>query len=134
MALRTSSLPIPSSNKTGQVSNQTIRAIVDHIAAHFKPEQIVLFGSYAYGNPEPWSDLDLLIVIDAPEGEMEKALAIRKNLPPYPFTIDVIVRSRETLEKRKKLGDWFLQEITKNGKVIYERANERMGQQGSSFR
>jgi len=127
MAIRTSPLPISSSKKTGQVSKQTIRAIVDHIAKHFQPEKIVLFGSYAYGKPDSGSDLDLLIVMDTPEGEMEKALAIRKNLPPYPFTIDVIVRSRETLEKRKKMGDWFLQEITKNGKVIYERANAGMG-------
>ena len=43
--------------------------------------------------------------------------------PPAAFGVDIVVRSRDVLEKRKKLGDWFLREITKKGKVLYERIN-----------
>lgn len=46
---------------------------------------------------------------------------MRKMLPPYPFSIDILVRSAKTIEKRKALGDGFLQEITQQGKVVYER-------------
>jgi len=46
-----------------------IRAVVRHIAGRFSPEAIILFGSYAYGKPTPWSDVDLLVVMETPKGE-----------------------------------------------------------------
>ena len=41
----------------------TIDAAVAHLVAEFKPEQIWLFGSYAWGEPDEHSDLDFLIVV-----------------------------------------------------------------------
>lgn len=109
---------------------RTIRAIAKHIAEKFNPEQIILFGSHAYGKPSAWSDVDLLVVMDTPKGEeFEKSLEIRKTLPSLTFGLDIVVRSREVIERRKKLGDWFLVDITEKGKVLYERSNRRMGRQ-----
>jgi predicted nucleotidyltransferase len=107
-----------------KVSPKHIRAVVEQIVSTFHPEKIILFGSYAYGKPSTWSDLDLLVIMDAPKGEVETALAMRKILPPYPFSIDILVRSAKTIEQRKAMGDGFLQEITQRGKVMYERANK----------
>ena len=102
---------------------KTIRAIAKHIAQKFDPEEIILFGSHAYGKPTAWSDVDLLVVMETPKGELETSLEIRKSLPLMSFGLDIVVRSRESIEKRKKLGDWFLREITQKGKVLYERIN-----------
>ena len=102
---------------------KTIRAIANHIAEKFNPEQIILFGSHAYGKPTAWSDVDLLVVMDTPKGEMDAILMVGDSLPDLPFKVDIVVRSRKVLERRKKLGDWFLREITQKGKVLYERAN-----------
>ena len=102
---------------------KTIRAIAKHIAEKFDPEEIILFGSHAYGKPNAWSDVALLVVMDTPKGEMEAIIDVGESLPDLEFSVDVIVRSRAVLEKRKKLGDWFLREITKKGKVLYERYN-----------
>lgn len=95
-----------------------------HIAAKFQPEEIILFGSHAYGKPQPWSDVDLLIVMNAPKGEIETSLEIKKSLSPILFSVDILVRSRKVLESRKALGDWFLREITTKGKVLYARADQ----------
>ncbi|MCC7189262.1 MAG: hypothetical protein IT312_11010, partial [Anaerolineales bacterium] len=66
---------------------------------------------------------DLLVVIDTPKGdEFEKSLEIRKSLPPLNFGLDVVVRSQKAIERRKKLGDWFLVDVTQKGKVLYERS------------
>ncbi|MEW6402988.1 MAG: nucleotidyltransferase domain-containing protein, partial [Chloroflexota bacterium] len=110
-----------------RVPIKTIRAIAKHIAEKFDPDEIILFGSHAYGKPTAESDVDLLVVMDTPEGEMDAMVAIAKSLPILSFGVDVIVRSRATLERRKKLGDWFLREVTNKGKRLYERANPRMG-------
>ncbi|GAB4578278.1 MAG: nucleotidyltransferase domain-containing protein [Anaerolineales bacterium] len=112
---------LKSPRKLKKISAKHIQAVVEQITSTYDPEKIILFGSYAYGKPHAWSDLDLLVIMDAPKGELETALAMRKMLPPYPFSIDILVRSAKTIEKRKALGDGFLQEITQQGKVVYER-------------
>jgi len=114
---------VPPINKRKRIPMRTIRAIAKHIAEKFNPEEIILFGSHAYGKPTAWSDVDLLVVMETPKGEMETILEVGRSLPPTVFRVDIIVRSRETLERRKKLGDWFLREITAKGKVLYERNN-----------
>jgi predicted nucleotidyltransferase len=38
--------------------------IVNRIAVKFNPDKIILFGSYAAGNPNSDSDVDLLVIKD----------------------------------------------------------------------
>ena len=42
----------------------------------FQPEQIILFGSHAYGTPHPDSDVDILVVMPA-RNEVSQASRIR---------------------------------------------------------
>jgi hypothetical protein len=48
-------------------------------------------------------------------------IEISDSLPPLPFSVDIIARSRAVINKRKKLSDFFLREITEKGKVLYAR-------------
>ena len=117
---------VPPLDQRKRIPMKTIRAIAKHIVDKFDPEQIILFGSHAYGKPTAWSDVDLLVVMDTPKGEeFEKSLEIRKTLPSLTFGLDIVVRSREVIERRKKLGDWFLVDITEKGKILHERSNQR---------
>lgn len=102
---------------------RTIRALAKVIAEKFDPEEIVLFGSHAYGKPHSWSDVDLLVVMDTPRGEVKTILEISDALPPLPFSVDIIARSRKVINRRKKSGDFFLREITRKGKVLYARGH-----------
>jgi len=115
---------VPPLNKRKRIPMKTIRALAKYIAERFNPEEIILFGSHAYGRPTAWSDVDLLVVMDTPRGkEFQKSLEIRETLPLLTFGLDIIVRSRKVIERRKKLGDWFLVDATEKGKVLYERSN-----------
>ncbi len=102
---------------------RTIRALASHIAEKFNPEEIILFGSHAYGKPDTSSDVDLLVVMETPKGEVETIMEISDSLPPLPFHVDIIARSRAVINKRKNAGDFFLREITKKGKVLYPRGH-----------
>jgi predicted nucleotidyltransferase len=115
--------PTPKSSKRIRIPMRTIRALANMIAEKFNPEEIVLFGSHAYGKPHAWSDLDLLVVMDTPKGEVKTIIEISDSLPPLPFSVDIIARSRSVINKRKKLGDYFLREITEKGKVLYARTH-----------
>lgn len=116
-----SAFTVPPINERKRIPMRTIRALANHIAEKFAPEEIILFGSHAYGKPEPWSDVDLLVVMESPKGEAETSLEIYKSLPRITFGLDIVVRSRKDIERRKKLGDWFLIDITEKGKTLYER-------------
>jgi predicted nucleotidyltransferase len=109
------------SNGHRRIPMRAIRAVVKQIANKFYPEQIILFGSYAYGKPKPESDVDLLVVMETPLRERQQRLEISRALSPRPFPLDVVVRTPKQLKERITLGDSFLREITAQGKVIYER-------------
>ena len=102
---------------------RTIRALAKQIVKKFDPEEIILFGSHAYGKPHAWSDVDLLVVMETPKGEVKTIIEISDSLPPLPFSVDIIARSHAVINKRKKSGDFFLREITKKGKVLYARGH-----------
>ena len=43
------------------IARKQIVDVAQRIALLFKPQRVVLFGSYAYGTPKPESDVDLLV-------------------------------------------------------------------------
>jgi uncharacterized protein len=105
-----------------RISRRAIHRVAETIAAKFNPEQIILFGSYAYGKPHRFSDVDLLVVMETNERPLAKQLEIARALSPHPFGMDILVRTPQQLRERIALGDYFLREITTKGKVLYERA------------
>ena len=85
----------------------------------FKPQKIILFGSYARGNPRPESDVDLLVVMNTSLREVRQAIQICQQIQ-YRFGLDLIVHTPKNLAERVKMGDWFLRDVVKEGKVLYE--------------
>jgi predicted nucleotidyltransferase len=103
--------------------SKTLPQAVKKIAETLKPEKIILFGSYAYGNPTPDSDVDLLVVMETNAVQKDRYLAVSRLLRPRQFPIDVIVKTPKEIEGAlKDKGNFFLREIVAKGKVLYERA------------
>jgi len=99
-----------------------IRKFARAIAERFDPEQIILFGSYAYGTPHADSDVDLLVVMPC-ANEINQSVRIRVAMES-PFPLDLIVRTPSRLAQRIADGDWFMSEITEQGKVLYAKGNK----------
>ena len=111
-----------------RIPMRAIRAVAERIAVKFRPEKIILFGSYAYGHPRAESDVDLLVIMDTTLRSRQQRLEISRALSPRPFPLDIIVRTPGQVEERLTLGDSFLQEITTRGKVLYEQSRARVDQ------
>src|SRR5947199_6483210 len=103
-----------------------IRRYARAIAKHFKPNMIVLFGSYAYGKPTPHSDVDLLVVMPT-RNQIEQAVRIDEAIDERGFPLDLIVRTPRELTKALRGGDWFMQDIVARGKVLYEKSDKAVG-------
>jgi uncharacterized protein len=96
-----------------------IRRFAREVAEKFQPEKIILFGSYAYGEPHADSDVDILVIMPCRNG-IDQACRIDRVTDPM-FPLDLIVRSPKTMAWRLKEGDWFLREIVAKGKVLYQK-------------
>ncbi|HAZ03450.1 MAG: DNA polymerase subunit beta [Bacteroidetes bacterium GWF2_42_66] len=99
-----------------------------------QPEKIILFGSYAYGNPNEDSDLDILVVtgdnyIPASFSEKSKIylrIACAVSDIKKKFPIDLIVHTKEMHKKFIEINSLFARELLTKGKVLYEKNNERL--------
>jgi len=46
------------------ITQDQINDVVDIIVKNVNPEKVILFGSYAYGEPQEDSDIDILVIKD----------------------------------------------------------------------
>ncbi|MEW6286356.1 MAG: nucleotidyltransferase domain-containing protein [Chloroflexota bacterium] len=101
---------------------ETMPPAIERLIREVNPEKIILFGSYAYGNPTPDSDVDLLVIVTPKKGETrrERYLRVALALTPRWFPADIIVHTPEEIEKRLQ-HSFFLREILSKGKILYAR-------------
>src|SRR5437016_6587810 len=97
---------VPDYNHRTRIPAWAIRDLVDRIAVRFKPQKIILFGSYARGDFTRDSDVDLLVVMDT-RGRHRPSLTIRRHVP-FEFAVDFVVVSEAQLRRRIEGGDFFL--------------------------
>ena len=90
-----------------RIPRREINAVVRRIADKFDPERIILFGSYAYGKPHQYSDVDLLVVMETTERPLAKQLEIARALSPHPFGMDILVYAPRELKSRIAMGDYL---------------------------
>jgi predicted nucleotidyltransferase len=103
------------------ITEQQIEEVAQRIAQTFKPEQVILFGSYAWGQPTPDSDVDLLVVMEDSDRPARRSARIARALLDVPFPMDILVRTSAEIQRRLRIGDYFIQEIMQRGRVLYVR-------------
>lgn len=117
-------------NFSSMSGTRYIPLIVENLKST-EPEKIILFGSYAYGNPNDSSDLDILVVTGddfIPSSFSEKSkiyLRIASSISEFrkKIPIDLIVHTKEMHRKFIELNSMFARELLTNGKVLYEKNN-----------
>ncbi|MEK7562351.1 MAG: nucleotidyltransferase domain-containing protein, partial [Patescibacteria group bacterium] len=87
--------------------------------AEYKPEKIILFGSFAWGEPNENSDIDLLIVKKSNKPNIEMMKDVYRIIFRQGEAVDVLVYTPEQFERRKKIGDPFIAKIINKGKILY---------------
>lgn len=107
--------------KVSKIIKAEIDKIVRQLVEGYKPEKVILFGSYAYGNQNADSDLDLLIIKKTSERFIDRCIKVRKLVsdPKRSIPFQPIVLTPHELEERLAVGDQFITEIVTQGKVLY---------------
>lgn len=107
------------------INQRRIKSFAEQIVLQFHPEKVILFGSHAYGKTSSGSDVDLLIIMNTTLKPIAQEVLIRKSIP-RDFPLDLIVMTPRQIDKRRKLGDAFINTILLKGKVLYGKNNIRV--------
>ncbi len=93
------------------------------------PYRIILFGSYANGTATENSDIDMVVILDNDDvartydERLRKRLDINKLVRDinYKVALDILVYSRAEYRIVKDCGNYLIDEIERNGKIVYEK-------------
>ena len=100
-----------------------IELIIKKIVALVAPDTIYFFGSRAYGDHEPDSDLDLLIVIPDPVGDRrQRQNELRHMLAGHRPIVEPWIMGRLEFEETKNIVGGLAYPATHNGYVIYAKS------------
>ena len=104
-----------------RVTETFLNEVTDKIVQALKPEKIFLFGSYAYGNPEKDSDIDLFIIMETSERPAKRRIRVSRLFWDRPVPMDFVVKTPTEIAERISMGDFFIKKILTKGKVLYDK-------------
>ncbi len=96
----------------------SLKRVLQQLAGMPQVERVVLFGSYAEGRRDLFTDLDLLVIMTSDEDFITRTTGLYRTLD-IEVDLDLLVYTPEEVERQKQCG--FIQHIFKTGKVVYEK-------------
>ena len=98
-----------------------VTEIADRILKGYHPKKVILFGSYAYGEPTEESDVDLLIIKNTDKKPLDRWIEVKRLLRDVSRTVPVspLVYTEKEIEQRLARNDFFIEEIFEKGEILY---------------
>jgi predicted nucleotidyltransferase len=96
----------------------------DAVAARYAPRYVVMFGSYVYGEPHEYSDVDIAVIYDGFNGNWIRFGGRLFGLVGDVFKGgDIPLIEPHLLDlRRDKIG--FAREVLRKGIILYDSAKE----------
>ena len=100
-----------------------IQNLTTAIIEKVNPEKVILFGSHAYGDPTPKSDIDILVILkESFQTRTERSgqlYILLKDISEYPK--DIVVYTLDEVKKWENVRQAFITSIIRKGIILYER-------------
>ena len=103
------------------IGRKIIEEMASMIVEQFRPEKIILFGSYARGDAGECSDIDLLVVMDTDLPKPKRSAPMYSLLRDYPYSKDILVYNADEVREYVDLPMTLMHRIFSEGVVLYER-------------
>ena len=101
----------------------TLDEIRERLAPHLKAagaRRAIIFGSYARGEADAWSDLDLVIIADTSLPFPERFKSFRGVFEAYRRAMEILVYTPEEFAQMIEAENPFIEQVLKDGVPIYE--------------
>ncbi|MBI4755540.1 MAG: nucleotidyltransferase domain-containing protein [Betaproteobacteria bacterium] len=105
------------------LTDQAIHDAVSRIvAAARQPSRVIVFGSYARGDANEGSDLDVLVVEKEIPDYTQEYVRLRDAIGSVGVGIDLLLTTQSEFEQRRQWWTTPLYWADREGKVLYESA------------
>ena len=98
--------------------NQDLDSLVQQLRALPEVCQVILFGSFAAGRRDLFTDLDLIVVMDSPLDFVSRGVELARRLRAG-VALDLLVYTPQEMEQLRHRP--FLRQALITAKVLYER-------------
>ncbi len=100
---------------------QVIETVKNRLIKAYNPMELYLFGSYAWGNPDEKSDIDILVVVDSSEDKPHKRpIKGIAALTGLRIAKDILVYTRDEFEELANDVSTLCYKIKQEGVKLYE--------------
>lgn len=101
------------------IEKPVIDEIVRRVTSASSPDRIILFGSAVTGDMTPDSDIDLLVLENAPGDCRTESVRLHEALRGMGHPFDIIVMPTSWFEESKNVIGGIAFPANKHGKVLY---------------
>lgn len=102
------------------LQEQQIQQVVKKLVSVAKPQQLILFGSYARGEATEDSDLDLLVVKSRVSKKGLERVAYRNAIGSIGVGVDILVYPASHIKERANWCSSPIYWALREGKVLYD--------------
>jgi uncharacterized protein len=106
--------------KATALDQKLLGDVVQTIVRRYTPLRIVLFGSYARGDYNAASDVDLLLLVADAGDWFERGLEFKRLIPDEPLPVEAHIYTAREYAQMKAADNPFVHQIETEGKVLYE--------------
>ena len=113
------------------IDDKMIEQVTQRIVAELDPDEIILFGSYACGEPDPDSDLDICVIV--PDGipdfnRITWGVRGQDAVNDLNVDVDVMVTTRSVIDTFKTVPASLQRKIVEKGKLLYAKSQSYPGE------
>lgn len=103
------------------VTDAVIQEMPRRLVAEFHPNQVILFGSRVWGEPDEDSEVDLLVTVPhCDKSPLERGIQARHCLRGMNVPKDVLVETQAEAEKASRFYATLERQILQQGVKLYE--------------
>lgn len=98
---------------------EKITKYTQRIVEKLNPQAVILFGSFARGDINEGSDVDILVVADFKEPFLDRVRILLDLNDGMGLPVEPIGYTPEEFQRMNMEGNCFIQEVLRTGKVLY---------------
>jgi predicted nucleotidyltransferase len=102
------------------VSDEQLASLVRDLRERYKPQRVILFGSYARGEAQAESDLNLCLVVKEAGDWLERHAEFLQRFDLPGTAVRPVIYTAQELERLRTEGHPFAREILEEGRVLHE--------------
>ena len=107
------------------LTDEQLQEMVQVIVSEVNTDMIILFGSYANGNPKEDSDVDLIVIKSDPftpeRSRFSEEVRLWEALSGFKIPKDILVYCQDDVEYWRDSKNNVLAQALRNGNILYQR-------------